>query len=224
MRRRSGTPIASVASLTAEQKHEAEKRLLDRMLYFSDAVFAIVLTLLVLDLRLPEGLREHPLTLDYLLGMMAGSFVAFLNSFALVGLWWFVHMRITRPILVFDWPVAVLNFVFLLTVTLVPFASTLLTAHGNTDTAWEIYWGINLGSSLTLMLMSLTSTRGKGHLIGGVSAKLRIITALRVLSPGLCFAAGIWAAALGRNDLARWAWAPIPVLLILMNAIQRRLR
>jgi uncharacterized membrane protein len=36
-------------------------RLLERMLYFSDAVFAIVLTLLVLDLLLPAGVTDESL-------------------------------------------------------------------------------------------------------------------------------------------------------------------
>lgn len=203
--------------------HEIDKRLLDRMLFFSDAVFAIVLTLLVLDLRPPEHLGEGPIPLGELLGSMAGAFVSFINSFALVGLWWFVHMRITRPLRHFDWPVALLNFLFLLTVTLVPFASALLTSHGNTGTAWEIYWGVNLGSSLTLVALSLSSTRGKGRLIGGISTRLRLFWAIRILSPGLCFVAGIWIAASGQVGPAHWAWIPIPFMMALIGGIQKRL-
>jgi len=139
-----------------------------------------------------------------------------------VGLWWFVHMRITKPLLVFDWPTAILNFAFLLTVTLVPFASSLLSIYGRTSAAWEIYWGVNAGSSLTLALIGLVSSRGKGKLIGGTTTAIRLIGFFRTLSPGVCFVAGIWAAASGHFDLARWAWTPIPVLMIIMGRLQRR--
>lgn len=215
-------PRAAAHPAVPQTAPDLDKRMLERMLLFSDAVFAIVLTLLVLDLRLPEMPGEGAFTLGGLLSAMAGNFVAFINSFALVGLWWFVHMRITRPVLTFDWPMAMLNFLFLLTVTLVPFASTALTAHGDTDAAWELYWSVNLGSSVTLTLISLAVTRGGGRLIGGITPKQRLITALRVLSPGLCFAGGIIAAALGHHDLARWAWVPIPLLMQIMNWVQRR--
>jgi uncharacterized membrane protein len=57
-------------------------RLLERMLYFSDAVFAIVLTLLVLDLRLPAGVTDASLFRGVL--EMAPKLVAFAITFALV--------------------------------------------------------------------------------------------------------------------------------------------
>jgi hypothetical protein len=201
---------------------EAGKRLLDRMLFFSDAVFAIVLTLLVLELRPPEGIDERTITVAQVLGVMAGNLFSFFISFALVGLWWFVHMRITRPILVFDGPTAFFNFVFLLTVTLVPFASALLTAYGKTGPAWEIYWGVNTGSSLSLALLGLVSSRGKGRLIGGITGRARAIAFVRAITPGLCFAAGIALAATGHIRLAFYSWVPIPLLVLIMSRIQRR--
>lgn len=206
----------------AWHSHEAGKRLLDRMLFFSDAVFAIVLTLLVLELRPPEGLNESTLTVAEVIGAMARNLFSFIISFALVGLWWSVHMRITKPLLTFDWPTALLNFIFLLTVTLVPFASALLSAYGRTGPAWEIYWAVNTGSSLSLALLGLVSSRGKGRLIGGTSTRARVIGFFRTLSPGLCFVAGIILAANGRLALAGYSWLPIPILIFVINRIQRR--
>jgi uncharacterized membrane protein len=203
-------------------QHNADKRLLERMLLFSDAVFAIVLTLLVLDLRPPEGIVESTITVAVVIEVMARNLFSFIISFMLVGLWWFVHMRITKPLQVFDWPTAILNFTFLLTVTLVPFASSLLSLYGRTGAAWQIYWGVNAGSSLTLALVGLVSSRGKGKLIGGTTTATRAIGFFRAISPGLCFVAGIALAANGRVDLARYAWAPIPFLMIIMGRIQRR--
>lgn len=212
-------PVARDAS---QQVHDTDKRMLDRMLFFSDAVFAIVLTLLVLDLRAPEGISHEAISVGTILGAMTLQFISFINSFLLVGLWWFIHMRITKPILTFDWPIAIFNFVFLLSVTLVPFASAILSSYGATGAAWEIYWGANAASSIALALLSLVSTRGRGRLVGGIAGKVRIVVVLRILSPAACFAFGIWLAAHGREDLSRYAWVPIPMLMVIMSAIQHR--
>lgn len=199
--------------------HEADKRLLDRMLFFSDAVFAIALTLLVLDLRPPEHLTS---SIEATLGEMTGAFISFINSFCLAGLWWFIHMRVTKPIKLFDWPVAICNFLFLLTVTLMPFASALLSHSVTTGTVWAIYWAVNLGSSVTLTLLGLMASRGAGRLVGGITLSRRIVNAVRTLSPSFCFAAGIFFALHGEVGLAQWAWVPIPLLMLIMNIVQRR--
>ena len=211
-----------VAHQTAAQAHESDNRMLDRMLFFSDAVFAIVLTLLVLDLRPPEGFTRETISVGSILGAMTLHFISFINSFLLVGLWWFVHMRITKPIISFDWPVAILNFCFLLTVTLAPFASALLSSYGRTGVAWEIYWGVNTATSVTLAALSFASTRDRGRLVGGTTGKVRAVMVARTLCPGLCFAAGIWFGASGNVVLAGYAWVPIPMLMVIMSAVQRR--
>src|SRR5262245_11651261 len=92
-----------------------DSRMVDRMLFFSDAVFAIVLTLLALELRPPEhtsvleGLRE-----------MRFQFFGFVVSFMLGGVNWIVHMRNARLLRQFDWPAAWTNLLHLFAVTLLP--------------------------------------------------------------------------------------------------------
>nr|WP_243846329.1 TMEM175 family protein [Rhizomicrobium palustre] len=189
------------------------------MLFFSDAVFAIALTLLVLDLRPPEHLEA---SIADTLGGMASAFVSFINSFCLAGLWWFIHMRVTKLIQIFDWPVAICNFLFLLTVTLMPFAAALLSHGVNTGLVWAIYWSVNLGSSATLTLLVLMATRSGGKLVGGTTAARRYFNAARTFSPSLCFAAGIFFGLKAEVGLAQWAWVPIPFLLIIMARLQRR--
>ena len=71
-----------------------EMRMVDRMLFFSDAVFAIVLTLLVLELRPPEASDDAGLAIA--LKALSPKFFAFAASFALVSIFWTAHMAITR--------------------------------------------------------------------------------------------------------------------------------
>jgi len=210
---------------TDQPMHEADKRLLDRMLFFSDAVFAIVLTIMVLDLRPPPGASESgDAAVWTMLAGLVRPFFAFIVSFALVGMWWSVHMRITRRMIRFDWLTAAFNFAFLLTVALVPFASSVLGEYGGTGAAWEIYWGVNAASSLTLTSIGLASSRGGGRLIGGTTRAERIIYFIRNSSPGLCFAAGIWLAANGHVVQSRYCWVLIPPIMVIMGWIQRRYR
>ena len=199
-------------------------RMLDRMLFFSDAVFAIVLTIMVLDLRPPPGASAG--TDAAVWTMLAGlgrTFFAFMVSFALVGMWWFVHMRITRPMTAFDWPTAILNFAFLLTVTLVPFASSVLGQYGRTGAAWVVYWGVNAASSFTLTLMGLVVSRGGGRLLDGTTRGARIVFLIRNSGPGLCFLIGMWLAANGQVALSRACWVLIPPIMVLAGRLQRAL-
>jgi len=63
----------------------------DRIAFFSDAVFAIALTLLVLDIRLPEGLADGELW-DALRELWP-QFFAYVLTFAVLGINWITHHR-----------------------------------------------------------------------------------------------------------------------------------
>ena len=88
-------------------------RLLERMLYFSDAVFAIVLTLLVLELRMPTDITEANLFRGVL--AMEPKLAAFAMTFALVSVFWIAHLTITRALTQFDWVAAWVNLCLLYT-------------------------------------------------------------------------------------------------------------
>ena len=70
------------------------KLALDRIIFFSDAVFAIAITLLALELRVPDMptsqvAAEMP---QRLAGMMP-KFVSFILSFVIIGSYWHAHHR-----------------------------------------------------------------------------------------------------------------------------------
>src|SRR5690349_20892447 len=115
----------------------AEDRTLSRLLFFSDAVFAIVLTLLVLELRVPEAEGDQQM-LDALIGQ-SSHFIAFGASFALVIVFWAAHVAIMRRINEFDWPVAWSNALLLLVIAAMPFASALLGEGRAFGVAWIGY-------------------------------------------------------------------------------------
>lgn len=102
---------------------------LERMILFSDAVFAIAITLLVLEIKIPdkEFLKEHGGVSDQAilsqLGHLIPKFVGFLVSFMLIGLYWVVHHRMFGFVTAYNRKLLVLNLLFLFFVALMPFST-----------------------------------------------------------------------------------------------------
>jgi uncharacterized membrane protein len=97
---------------------------LDRIALFSDAVFAIAITLLVIEIKIPE-IHENvsDKALLHSLGHLVPKFIGFLVSFMLIGLFWNVHHRMFGFVTGYDRKLKVLNLVFLFFVALMPFST-----------------------------------------------------------------------------------------------------
>lgn len=98
---------------------------LERLILFSDAVFAIAITLLVIDIKIPE--IDHSIVSDQLLGRemkhLIPRFAGFIISFAIIGLYWTVHHKIFAYADHYDNKLLWLNLIFLFSVVLMPFSS-----------------------------------------------------------------------------------------------------
>ncbi|AYF97250.1 TMEM175 family protein [Protaetiibacter intestinalis] len=99
----------------------------ERIAFFSDAVFAIALTLLVLDIRLPEGLE--PDELWPALGELWPQFFAYALTFAVLGINWITHHRKFRLMERFDTGLIWINLAFLAFVALAPFPTSVLSEY-----------------------------------------------------------------------------------------------
>ncbi|TPW75693.1 TMEM175 family protein [Schumannella soli] len=104
----------------------------DRIQFFSDAVFAIALTLLVLDIRLPTDLGEHPGA-----GRVASAlvelwpqFFGYLLSFVVIAINWVNHHRKFRVIGRWDSGLLIANFALLALVAFLPFPTSALAEYG----------------------------------------------------------------------------------------------
>lgn len=101
----------------------------DRIAFFSDAVFAIALTLLVLDIRVPEDLADGELWPA--LVELSPQFLAYVITFAVLGINWISHHRKFRVIRRFDSGLIWLNLAFLMFVALAPFPTSVLAEYGD---------------------------------------------------------------------------------------------
>lgn len=95
---------------------------------FSDGVFAIAITLLVLDIKVPRDLPENISLLTALLQQWP-TYMAFLTSFATIGIMWINHHRLFRYIRRVDHWFLMLNGLLLLGITIVPFPTSLAAEY-----------------------------------------------------------------------------------------------
>ena len=191
--------------------------LLERLLFFSDAVFAIVLTLLVLDLRVPAGFDDAHL----LQGIAAAHYAiaAFVESFALVGLFWVVHLVVMRTLARFDWWVAGVNLVFLFAITLMPFVSALVSRYGDTGMAWRVYCAEMMFISFSQCALIIASHRDEVRLIRREHHGRGWARVARGATPGIAFAIGLTASNAGYADAAKVCWVLVIPLMFIARLI-----
>jgi uncharacterized membrane protein len=102
---------------------------LERLIFFSDAVFAIAITLLILEIKVPdrEFLKVHggisDKTILNALVLLIPKFIGFLLSFTLIGLYWSIHHRMFGFVTTYDRRLLILNLIFLLFIVMMPFST-----------------------------------------------------------------------------------------------------
>lgn len=115
-----------------EAEGEADPFGLERLVFFSDAVFAIAITLLSIELRLPE--TDASLTNSELWQAILSiwpKYLAFVISFLVIGGLWIGHHRRFRHIKRYDRRLVFLNLLLLMAVAFVPFPTSLISDYGN---------------------------------------------------------------------------------------------
>ena len=98
---------------------------LERMILFSDAVFAIAITLLVIEIKIPELHGEHITDKALLaeLKHLIPKFLGFIISFMLIGIYWTVHHRMFGYVTSYTPKLLRLNLLFLFFIALMPFST-----------------------------------------------------------------------------------------------------
>jgi uncharacterized membrane protein len=128
---------------------------------FSDGVFAIAITLLILEIKVPHAGGEAHLWAA--LAALWPSYLAFLLSFFVILVMWVNHHEVIRMIGAVDYPFFFANGFVLLTVTFVPFPTAVLAEHLATPDAGAavaFYCATFFISSLGWNLLLYTMRRG----------------------------------------------------------------
>jgi uncharacterized membrane protein len=127
-----------------------------RIVAFTDGVMAVAITLLVLNLEVPEVRTGE---LDEALRDLDGSFLAYVLTFALVGRFWVIHHNLFETLERFDGRMMVLNLFFLMLIALMPFGMDLVDSYPDTSIAIATFAVILSLASLTHWTMTAHSLR-----------------------------------------------------------------
>lgn len=137
--------MSESTSTTMSELGEPDPRAIaaERMTFFADAVIAIAITLLALDLPVPSGADIHTnADLWKALGEGRPEYIAFLISFYVIGMHWSAHHRFFRYVTRLGRGMTVFSLVWLLMIVVTPFATRLLSSG---DGAFQLRFGIYAG-------------------------------------------------------------------------------
>jgi uncharacterized membrane protein len=166
----------------------------ERLETFSDGVFAIAITLLVLTLVVParDTLQGEPLVAA--LGHQWPSYAAYLVSFLIIGIIWINHHAMFGRVRSVDRLVLFANLGLLLVVSVIPFPTRLLaeylTAGSDARTAAAVYSGTMVAMSVAYTLLWLAITRDGALLSEDLDPAVGRAAALRRFSIGGVFYLG----------------------------------
>lgn len=133
----------------------------DRIVNISDGVFAIVITLLILDIQVPEippdlVSRELPGQI----ATLGPKFLSYAITFLVIAVYWQAHHRIFGHITGYDRTLIWLNFLFLLAISFLPFPTSLLGEYSEEQISVVIYAANAAIASLLLASISWYATAG----------------------------------------------------------------
>src|SRR6266487_4799811 len=114
-------------------RHDASRAQfqLERFTFFSDGVFAICITLLIIEIKPPILIEHTDKALWEHLGETGLKFIGFIISFGIIGHYWSVHHRIFGYAKNYTTTLLWINMAFLFTVVLLPFSSGVLGEYSS---------------------------------------------------------------------------------------------
>jgi uncharacterized membrane protein len=117
----------------SQDSHSKENKMgLERIVFFSDAVYAIAITLLALEIRLPadiSGMSNSDLFQNLL--AIWPRYLGFTISFLSIGNFWLLHHRQFRAIERYDKGLMFINLLTLMAVAFIPFPTAVISENGN---------------------------------------------------------------------------------------------
>lgn len=201
-----GAPAGAATPGGRAEESEPERADPERLVFFSDAVVAIAITLLALELPVPAGGTNSELWHD--LGRHVDEYVAFLISFAVIGGQWFLHHSTFGHVARLSGRLVRWNMLWLLMIVLTPFVTKVIVGDGAFAARFTLYAAVQALASLAFLLAVVELDRHGLARPGTPRSLFR--TGYRMLS----IAAGAFAVSIPLAFVTHWAyacWAAIPV-------------
>ena len=178
----------------------------ERTISFSDAVIAIAITLLALDLKVPQVPESSAAAeLPRALLELWPNLFSFLLSFWIIGSYWLAHRRTSELVGAYDHRMQLINLLFLMWIVLMPFSTALVGEYEHQQLSVIIYAVHNMLTSLTLTWLwrhaasdsSLVEANLDARLVRHSTFRALIVQGVFLLSIGISFVS---------VDVARLSW------------------
>ena len=177
-----------------------------RTISFSDAGIAIAITLLALDLKVPQVPESSAAAeLPRALLELWPNLYSFVLSFWIIGSYWLAHRRISELVGAYDQRMQLINLLFLMWIVLMPFSTALVGEYEHQQLPVIIYAVHNILTSLTLTWLwrhaasdsSLVEANLDPRLVRHSTFRALIVQGVFLLSIGISFVS---------VDVARLSW------------------
>jgi uncharacterized membrane protein len=188
-----------------------------------DGVFAVVMTLLVLDITVPSPTQPHAVAhlLPNLLALKP-TVLSYALSFVIAGIYWVGHHNQFAYIRRTDRPLLWINILFLMCVAFIPFSAALLAAYPGQRIAVIIYGANLIVVGLVLYLQWWYATRNRHlvdadldpHVVRLATTRILMAPVIYVVAIGLSFV---------NTAVSIGIYVLVPVLYILPGHIDRHL-
>ncbi len=133
---------------------------IERIALFSDAVFAIAVTLMIIEVK-PPHLHQNFNSREVLFELlkMLPTFIGTILSFCLIGLFWMRHHHLFKNVTGYTHGMLWINLLFLLSISFIPFTTTFVFENANvTAVPWTVY-------NLNYIIATLLCLRLHGYIL-----------------------------------------------------------
>ncbi len=176
----------------------------ERIVLFSDAVFAIAITLLALQLTVPNVAAAR---LGHALAGLGATYASYAISFAVIAIYWVAYHRDMHFVDRFDGKLLVLNLLFLASIAFLPFPTAVQGRYGTESRVSVVFYAAALAvTGLLLSAMWAYASSPRRKLVGSrLTPEIRRYYLYRGFSAPLIFGASIGIAFLSTNA-AVYSW------------------
>ncbi|MCC6802347.1 MAG: DUF1211 domain-containing protein [Anaerolineae bacterium] len=208
---------------TTEPKRASSAITTARIETLADGVFAIVMTLLAFDMRVPVEEQVDQLGLWGALVQLAPNLLSYIITFVILGVFWVGHHNQYFYIRRADRPLLWINIFFMMAVALLPFSAGVFSRYGSDRTSILVYNANLILSGLLLFLHWWYATRDSHLLSHEIEPRVRHLVYRRILTPPALYLLAIFVSLLN-VELSVIIDILVPILYVLPNQVDQLFR
>lgn len=196
------------------QRMKKDETGMERLVFFSDAVFAIAITLLALEIRLPNDIADAN-NVELLKSLIAiwPKYLGYFVSFLSIGNFWVIHHRQFHYIERYDTRLLFINLFVLMSVAFIPFPTAVISENGN-RTATILYAVSIFSVGVFSTLLWVHASRNYRLISKNLEKTVIQRGVIRNLIAPLVFLFSIGLSYIN-PDLAKFSWAAIiPIIFV----------